>query len=168
LNWIDAVIIAIFVWFTYAAFTAGLIREVITILGAVFAVVLAGLFYIDLAENLEVVIDSEETRRIIAFAVLFGAVMLASYLLAMFLKTAASVLLLGLADSIGGALLGFLKAFVVVEIGLIFLITFPSLGVEDTVAESLLAPIFLDILPVLKVILPGQFETAINNFNEVG
>ena len=161
MNWVDALIILTFVWFTYAAFTAGLIREVITIIGAVFAVALAGLFYVDLAENLDVVIDNEQTRRIIAFAVLFGATILASYLLAMFLKTAASVLLLGLADAIGGAIFGFLKAFIVVEIGLIFAVTFPSLNFRDDVTGSELAPIFLDVLPVLKSILPGEFKTAV-------
>jgi membrane protein required for colicin V production len=165
LNWIDAVILVIFAWFTYSAFTAGLIREVITIIGAVFAVALAGLFYTDFAQNLDVVIDSEQTRRLIAFAILFSAVMLATYLLAMFLKQAASVLLLGLADAIGGAMFGFLKAFVVVEIGLIFAITFPSLGLEDSVRGSLLAPIFVEFLPVLKYILPAEFDTAIDVFN---
>jgi membrane protein required for colicin V production len=164
LNWIDALIFVTFAWFMYAAFNAGLIREVITIIGAIFAVALAGLFYVDLAENLEVIIEDEETRRIIAFAVLFGAVMLASYLLAMFLKTAASVLFLGLADSLGGAAFGFLKAFILVEIALIFFITFPSLNLVDDVEDSGLAPIFLDFLPVLKSILPGEFKTAIDTF----
>jgi uncharacterized membrane protein required for colicin V production len=74
------------------------------------------------------------------------------------------LLLLGLADSVGGAVIGFIKGFIFVEIALILMITFASLGLEDTVEDSALAPFFLDILPVLKLILPGEFKDAINAF----
>ena len=130
MNWVDALIVVSLLWFTYAAFHAGLIREVITILGAIAAVALAGLFYEDLAVDVKVGVDDEETARMIAFAVIFGAVVLASQLTALFLKQAASLLLLGLADSIGGAVIGFIKGFIFVEIALIAGITFTSLGVQ--------------------------------------
>ena len=151
-------------WFTYAAFHAGMIREVITIIGAIFAVALAGLFYQELAEDVRVAVDDEETARIIAFAMIFGATVLASQLTALFLKQAASLLLLGLFDSLGGALIGFLKGFVFVEIALIIGITFESLGFRGAIESSALAPLFLDILPFLKWILPGQFKDAIDGF----
>jgi membrane protein required for colicin V production len=130
LNWIDFVIIGTLAWFTYAAFHAGMIREVITIAGAVFAVALAGLFYTELAEDIEVAVDDPETAEIIAFAIIFGATVLASQLLALFLKQAASLLLLGLLDSLGGAFIGLAKGAIFVEIGLIVAITFPSLGLN--------------------------------------
>jgi membrane protein required for colicin V production len=164
LNWVDFVIIGVLAWFTYAAFHAGLIREVITIGGAVFAVALAGLFYTELAEDVEVAVDNEETARIIAFGMIFGATVLASQLLALFLKQAASLLLLGLMDSLGGAIIGLAKGFIFVEIGLIAAITFPDLGLEDSVANSAIAPFFLDFLPVLKHILPAEFKNAIAAF----
>lgn len=164
MSWIDIAILATLAWFTYAAFNAGMIREVITIIGAVFAVALAGLFYQELAEDVRVAVDDEETARIIAFGMIFGATVLASQLIALFLKQAASLLLLGLFDSIGGAFIGFLKGFVFVEIGLVLAVTFPSLGLQGTVDDSALAPVFLDILPFLKVILPAQFKDAIDAF----
>jgi len=164
LNWIDVAILATLVWFTYAAFHAGMIREVVTIFGAVFAVALAGLFYQELAEDVKVAIDDEETARVVAFGMIFGATVLASQLMAVFLKQAASLLLLGLLDSLAGAVIGFIKGFVFVEAGLIVAITFHSLGLQRAVDESALAPFFLDILPVLKYILPGEFKDAINSF----
>jgi uncharacterized membrane protein required for colicin V production len=164
LNWVDALIVITLLWFTYAAFHAGLIREVITIIGAIAAVALAGLFYEDLAVDIKVAVDDEETARLVAFAVIFGAVVLASQLTALFLKQAASLLLLGLADSVGGAAMGFLKGFVFVEIALIAGITFASLGVQEAIDDSSFATFFLDVLPVLKTILPGEFKTAIDNF----
>jgi membrane protein required for colicin V production len=164
LSWIDVAILATMLWFTYAAFHAGMIREVITIVGAIFAVALAGLFYQELAEDVHVAVDNQETARIIAFAMIFGATILAAQLTALFLKQAATLLMLGLADSVGGAAIGFLKGFIFVEIGLILMITFDSLGLNGAVEDSALAPFFLDVLPVLKLILPGEFKDAINAF----
>lgn len=164
MNWVDALIIVTLLWFTYAAFHAGLIREVITIIGAIAAVALAGLFYEDLAVDVKVGVDDEETARLIAFAVIFGAVVLASQLTALFLKQAASLLLLGLADSIGGALIGFIKGVIFIEIALILGITFTAIGVQEAIDDSSFATYFLDALPFLKAILPGEFKTAIDNF----
>ncbi|HEY7466224.1 MAG TPA: CvpA family protein [Dehalococcoidia bacterium] len=164
MSWIDVAILATMLWFTYAAFHAGMIREIITIVGAVFAVALAGLFYTELAEDVHVAVDNQETARIIAFAMIFGATILAAQLTALFLKQAASLLMLGLADSVGGAAIGFVKGFVFVEIALILMITFGSLGLNGAVEDSALAPFYLDFLPVLKFILPGEFKDAVNAF----
>ena len=164
MSWIDIVILATMAWFTYAAFHAGMIREVITIFGAIFAVALAGLFYQELAEDVRVAIDDEEATRIIAFAMIFGAVILASQLAALFLKQAASLLLLGLFDSLGGAFIGFLKGFIFVEVALILGVTFESLGFRGAIESSALAPLYLDLLPFLRWILPAQFKDAISSF----
>jgi membrane protein required for colicin V production len=164
LNWVDAVILATLAWFTYAAFNAGLIREVITILGAVFAVALAGLFYSDLAKDIDVAVKNSETSRLIAFAIVFGATILATQLLAIFLKQAASLLLLGLFDSLGGAVIGLIKGFIFVEIALIIGVTFQSLHLNDDINRSTLAPFFLDVLPILTRILPAEFKNAVDAF----
>lgn len=164
MNWVDAVILATLAWFTYAAFNAGLIREVVTIIGVLFAVVLAGLFYTELAKDIDVAVKDEETSRIIAFAVIFGATILASQLLALFLRQAASLLFLGLFDSIGGALIGLTKGLIFVEIALIFAITFQSLHLYDDIDGSTLAPLFLDFVPVLTKILPSEFKNAVDAF----
>lgn len=164
MNWVDIAIIAITAWFVFAAFNAGLIREVVTILGAILAVALAGLFYADFATDIEVVIEDSETARVVSFGVIFGAVVLVSQLLAMFLKQASSILLLGLFDSMGGAIIGFVKAFIFIEFALIAAITFPSLELQETIDESSLAPVFLDFIPFLKLILPTEFKNAIEAY----
>jgi membrane protein required for colicin V production len=164
LNWVDAVILAMLVWFTYAAFNAGLIREIITILGAIFAVALAGLLYTDLAKDIDVAVNNSDTSKIIAFGVIFGAVILASQLTAMFLKHAASILFLGIFDSLGGAFIGLAKGFILCEILLIYAITFPSLHLQAAIDNSTLAPIFLNALPFLKHLLPGEFKAAVDAF----
>lgn len=164
MNWVDAAILAVIIWFTYAAFHAGLIREVITIIGAVLAVALGGLFYEEFAKDVDVAISNPETSRIVAFGIIFGATILASQLLALFLKQAASLLMLGVVDSLGGALIGFLKGLILVEVGLIVAVTFTNLDLRGAVESSALAPVFLDGLPFLKLILPGEFKSAVDAF----
>ena len=167
MNWVDFLILGSLAWFTYAAFHAGMIREVVTMIGAIFAVALAGLFYRDLAQDVQVAVDDVQTAEIIAFAMIFAAVILASQLIASFMKSAASVLMLGLFDSLGGAFLGLFKGIVFVEIALIFAVTFPSLNLIDDVEGSVIAPFFLDLIPFLKHILPDEFKTAIDQFSGV-
>jgi membrane protein required for colicin V production len=163
LSWIDIAILVAIIWFTFAAFHAGMIREVITLFGAGIAVALAGQFYEELAGELNV-LDDEETAEVAAFALIFGAVILASQVVAMFLKQAASLMMLGLFDSVGGAFVGFAKGLVLVEMGLIFAITFTSLGLEKAVEDSALAPVFLEVAPFLKAFLPAEFKDAIDAF----
>lgn len=163
MNWVDIAILVALAWFTYTAFHAGFIREVITIFSAVVAVALAGLLYEKLAEDIQqVAVDNLETSEIIAFAVIFGAIILTGQLLAMFLKQAASLLMLGLFDSMGGAFIGLIKGFIFVEIALIAGVTFEDLGVREAILDSAFADFFLKVLPVLKYILPGEFDTALD------
>jgi uncharacterized membrane protein required for colicin V production len=167
LNWVDAFIFLSILWFTYSAFHAGLIREVVTLLGAFFAVALAGLLYTELAKDVGVAVDDEQTALIVSFAIIFGAVILASQLIAIFLKQTAHLLMLGIFDSMGGAFIGFIKGFIFVEMALIVAVTFESLNLVDDVEGSAFAPFFLDFLPLLKYILPSEFRNSIDEFNEL-
>lgn len=164
MNWLDIVIILIIAFFAVSAYASGLIREVVTLLSAVVGVVVAGLFYDDLAEDVLVFIDDEDAARVVAFLVLLGAVYLAGQLTAIMLKQLAAILLLGWADRIGGALFGLLKGLVVVEALLILLVTFPQLGLEKDIDGSAIASAFLDAVPVLLFILPDEFERAVDAF----
>ena len=45
MNWLDGVILVVILWFTIAAFQAGFIREIVTVVAVILGVVLAGLLY---------------------------------------------------------------------------------------------------------------------------
>ena len=140
MNWVDAFIVVTILWFTYSAFNAGMIREVVTIIGAIFAVALAGLLYTELAKDVE------------------------AQLVAIFLKQTAQLLMLGIFDSMGGALIGLIKGVIIIEVALIVAITFQSLNLMDDVEASAFAPFFLDFLPFLKYILPDEFKASVDDF----
>ncbi len=160
MNWLDGVILVIVVWFTFTAFTAGFIREAVIIATAILGVVLAGLFYKDLAEDVLVVIDSEKAARSVAFLGIFAATFLAGQLIAMLMKEAVSLLQLGVLDSLVGDFFGLFKGLLVVELLLIFFATYPSLGLEDAMDGSAFTPLFVDKAPILLRVLPTEFDAA--------
>lgn len=164
MNWIDAAILGLVVWFTFSAFHAGFIRETVTILGAVLGVVLAGLFYQELAEDVLLFIDNTTLARIIAFGMIFGALALAGQLLALVLKPTVHLFQLGMFDQLAGAAFGFLKAFVFIDIFLILFVTYPKWGVEQDIDDSLFGSLIVENTPVLVRILPDEFETAVDKY----
>ena len=164
MNWLDIAIVLVIGTFTISAFSSGLIREVVTLVSAVVGVVFAGLFYDDLKSDVLVFIHDDETALFISFLALFGSVYLAGQLIAIMLKQTASLLLLGWADKIGGAAFGFLKGLVVVELLLILFVTYPEIGLKGAIDGSVLASVFLDAIPLLLVLLPDEFQQAVDAF----
>jgi membrane protein required for colicin V production len=163
MNWLDIAIVLIVAFFAVTAFSAGLIRELVTLVSAVVGVAVAGLFHDDLARDVLVFIDDKDTANIVGFLVLLGAIYLAGQLIAIMLKQVAAILLLGWADRLGGALFGLLKGLVMVEVLLIAFVTF-DVGLRDAIQGSGLASVFLDAASVLLIILPDEFERAVDAF----
>jgi len=164
MNWLDIVIVLVIAFFAISAFRAGLIREVVTFVSVVAGVVIAGIFYDDLARDVLTFIDDRRTALIVGFLVLLGAVFLAGQLVAVMLKQAAALLFLGWADHSGGALFGLIKGLIVVEVLLILLVTYPRLGLKDDIDGSALASVFLEAAPLLLLVLPNEFEQAVDAF----
>jgi membrane protein required for colicin V production len=162
MNWVDGVIIVVLVWFTFSAFSAGIIREIVTMTGVALGIVLAGLFYKDLASDIKLAVDNQNAANLAAFLTIFGACFLAGQLAGMLLKQTASLLMLGTFDHLLGAAFGLVKGLALAEVLLIVLVTFPAFGLKDTIRDSLFGPMFLNGIPVLLRILPVEFKNAVN------
>jgi membrane protein required for colicin V production len=161
MNYIDVAIVVLVVWFTFSAFNAGIIREVVTITGVALGIVLAGLFYQDLANDVKLAVDRDNAANIIAFLIIFGACFLAGQLAGMLLKHTASLLMLGTFDHLLGAVFGFFKGMAIVEVGLILFVTFPAFGLKNPIHDSMFGPMFLNGIPVLLHVLPVEFRNAV-------
>jgi len=164
MNWLDFAIIFVLIGFVAAAYAAGLIREAVTLVAAILGIIIAGLLYDDLAADILVFMDDEDAAQAISFLILVGAVYLFGQIIALMLSRTASLLMLGWADHAGGAVFGFLKGLLVVQALLIVLAAYPSLGMEDAVAGSQLAPYFVDDVDVLLWVLPDNFDSRIERF----
>lgn len=164
MNWLDAAILALAAWFTFAAFQAGFIRESVTVVAAVLGVILAGMFYVDLADDVLLFIDNEYVARIVAFGVLFAATALAGQMLALVLKPAVDFFQLGVFDQLAGAAFGFAKAIVFVEVFLIVFITYPKWDLDKAIDESFIGSLLIKNTPVLVKVLPDEFEVSVDGF----
>ena len=161
-HWVDFVIIGLIAWTTFVAFARGLIQELVTVVGVIGAALLAGRFYDDLSADLSFVMDAGATRDLVAFAAIFGGIVVVGQVLSMLLKGAAGVLMLGPFDHLGGAVFGFVKGLLLVEVVLIAITTFPiSESATASVRGSALAPFFLDAVPVALELLPDEFAVAV-------
>lgn len=160
MNWLDGVILALLAWFIFAAFTAGLIREVVTIVSALLGIVVAGLFYEPLADDIGTFIDSERAARIAAFLAIFGSIVLAGQVAAWLLRETAGLLMLGTFDHLGGAVFGLVKGILIIQVLLILFATYPSLDLDDAISDSALSPLFTERAPILLQILPAEFDAA--------
>jgi membrane protein required for colicin V production len=165
MNWLDAAILALIAWFTFAAFQAGFIRESVTVVGALLGVILAGIFYVDLAEDVLLFIDNETVARIVAFGVLFAATALAGQMVALVLKPGVEFFQLGIFDQLAGAAFGFTKAMIFVEVFVIVFITYPRWDIDKAVDDSFIASLLLKNTPYVVNVMPSEFELSVDAFN---
>jgi membrane protein required for colicin V production len=164
MNWIDILIVVTIAGIVLGAYAAGLLREVVTLVAAILGIVIAGALYDDLAADVLVFMDNEETAQAISFIILVGAVYLFGQIVAILLSKTASLLMLGWADRIGGAAFGFIKGIIVVQALLIIFAAYPSLELSDAIAGSELAPYFLEDVDFLLWVLPDNFDNRIDQF----
>ena len=158
MNWLDIVVIVMIAGFTLAAFSAGLIRELVTLVAAVVGILVADALYSKLAKDVLVFIDDEEAAEAIAYLMLFFAVYLLGQIGAYVLKTGASLLMLGPFDRLGGAGFGFIKGVIVVQVLLVVFAAYPSLDLDSAVADSHVAKPLVDDYGVVRHIVPSNIS----------
>ena len=136
----------------------GLARAVLPLAGVIAATLAAGLVYGRLADSLATIVTNADDALVVAFLSVFAAVYLGSQLLAMLAGPIVALLLLGPWTRTAGMLVGLLTGCLLVDTLLIFEATYPSLGLEDAVRDSALAPVFSDALPLMRFLLPNEFD----------
>jgi membrane protein required for colicin V production len=164
MNWLDLVILLTLAWFTIAGATAGLPRELTTLVAMLLGTVLAGLFYERLGEEFAVLLDSARAGGAAGFFAIFFAVFGAGQILTVLFKSAALTLTFGPLHQSGGLVVGLLKGVILVEIVLIVFSRFHFDTTVDAIDGSLLAPFFLEGVPFVLRLLPGEFRRAVDAF----
>ena len=94
MNWLDIVIAILLIISLIGGFANGLIKSLFSLVGLIVGVVLAGHFYIALAESLSF-ISNDNAARIVAFIIIFLVVMILFAILGMVINKLVSALLLG-------------------------------------------------------------------------
>jgi uncharacterized membrane protein required for colicin V production len=154
MSWLDIVIIITLVFGVIGGLISGLIRSLLSFAGLVLGIFLAGRGYPTVAGWLTF-IHSQSAANIVAFILIFLAVVLAFGILGLIMRQIISAISLGWLDKLLGGVLGFLIGFVVWGALLsIWIHYFPS----NIVKESALAQYIVAGFPLILALLPGSLQ----------
>ncbi len=155
MSWLDVIIVIVIAVFAFLGLRMGIIKAVLSLAGLIVGVVLAGRYYAPFSEQLTFS-SSANIAKIVAFAVILIGVMVIARVVAGLLKRVVSVLMLGWVDRVGGAIFGLVLGATLC--GALLAIWIKYLGMADTIAESALAFLLLDRLPMVLALLPDEFD----------
>ena len=164
MNWIDAAIVITFLFFIITGFNNGFVREIIALSAAILGVVLAGMFYDDVADKLLGSIDNETAKAALGYMIIFVGVTVIGQLLAFLVQPAMMLVQLGIADQLLGAFFGAVKAFVIIEALLILMVTYPRYDMDQRINDSEFGSRMLEFADPILRILPDEFEARVNQF----
>jgi membrane protein required for colicin V production len=156
LNWLDVVIIITMVISFIGGFFTGLVRGLLSLVGMLAGIVLAGRFYPAVAGWL-IFIHGDNAANIVAFAMILMAVLIVFGIVATIIHKALSVISLGCLDHFGGAFIGIIvNALTWAALLALWAKFFGSAAV----ANSLMAGFLLDKFPVVLSLLPSDFQSV--------
>lgn len=160
MNWLDIVIIVALAATTFFGLKTGIIKAGLSLAGIIVGVILAGHFYIPLAEELSF-IPLAGLAQVIAFIIILAVVAVTAAVLALLLKWVASIAMLGWIDRLGGAIFGLLLGTLFCSALLAAWVKF--LGAGEAILDSSAASIMLARLPMVLALLPSEFD-AVRSF----
>ena len=161
MNWLNIVIIVALAISTFLGLRTGIIKAVLSLAGLIVGVILAGHLYVPLSEQLPF-IPQADVAKVVAFAIILIGVMVIAVVLARLLKWAASVMMLGWVNHLGGAVFGLALGAIFCSALLAIWVKWLDIG-SATITESIVAAILLDKFPMILALLPDEFD-AIRSF----
>ena len=116
MNWLDGAFLVVIAASAYLGLRTGLISAAFTVVGVWVGIALAGRFSDDLGEWLTTSISNDTLVTVIAYAFIVAAAVLAARVAGAALRKAVGLLTMGLADPLGGAVLGTLAGVILVGV----------------------------------------------------
>ncbi len=160
MSWLDIAIIVAIAISTLIGLRIGLIKIVFSLAGLIAGIILAGRYYLPLAEQLSF-IPQPGVAKIVAFAIILVGVMLIASVVASLLRWITSVTMLGWVNHLGGAVFGLVLG--AIFCGALLVIWVKFLGAAAAISDSNLAPILVARLPMVLALLPDEFD-AVRSF----
>jgi membrane protein required for colicin V production len=161
LNSFDIALLAMIVIFTVFGLYWGLIRQVLSLVGIVVGIVLAGRYGELVAGWLTSFVASEQVASALGFIAVMIFISSLASLAASFLRIFAGLLFLGWLDHLLGALLGFVQAVIAGSAITIAMVVFPDPAWQNMLTGSRFATIFIQTGSLLTQLLPPSFQSAV-------
>ncbi len=161
MHWLDIILLIALVIPTFIGLRQGLIKAVLSLVGLVVGVILAGNFYEQFASVFGF-IDNPNIANVVAYVIILVVVLVIAAVAAKLLKTFIKVVMLGWVNTAGGAIFGLL-------LGMIFLgaimATWEKFFGPDMLAKSFIAEFLLDKFPIVLGLLPKEFDVVRDFFD---
>ncbi len=161
MNWLDVLIIITLVVGVIGGLATGFIRGILSLVGLIAGIALAGRLYDDLAVRLTF-IHNEAAAGMLAFALILFIVILITAIVAQILKAVVANIMLGWLDHLLGAIIGLLIGAIAWGALLALWARFFGGGALES---SFLAPILASRFPLVLALLPPEFDTVRGFFN---
>ena len=157
MSWLDIVILIIMAVNALIGLKAGIIKAVLSMVGMIVGVILAGRYYMLFSERLSF-IPQESLAKIIAFVIILIGVIVIASIIAWFLTRAASAIMLGWVNHLGGAVFGLVLGAIICSVLLIIWVRF--LGIEAVISDSRIAAVLLHYFSLIYGLLPDEFNAV--------
>lgn len=164
LNVLDLVIVAVAVGIGFWGWQMGILRASVALAAIVVGVVVAGLYHERVFVDLAIAEAPSGGMKAASFFLILTLVAVGGYILGTFLRGVASVLLLGWADRAAGGLFGALFGLLLVQATFAMLVYAELSHVDGVVGQSAIGIAMLDNAPVVRALLPSEFDLAIQGF----
>ena len=156
MNWLDIIVLISLLISVVGGLFTGFIHGVISLLGLIVAIVLAGRLYPVFAPAFTF-IHTQGWANIASFAAIFLVVMVVTGLIAVVLHYLITSIKLGWLDHLLGSLVGLLTG--VLLWGLLLALWAKFFG-GGALQQSLIAPVLVDKFPLILALLPPEFDSV--------
>lgn len=155
MNWLDIVIAVVLIVSIFMGLKAGIIKAVLSFVGLIVGIFLAGRFYLSFANVFSFLPDA--AARVVAYVLIIIIVMIIIALIAWLLDKFISAIMLGWLNRLGGAIFGLLLGGLFV--GAILAIWVKYAGGGDIVDGSALGRFLVNSFPLVLALLPDEFNS---------
>ncbi|MEA1986942.1 MAG: CvpA family protein [Candidatus Marinimicrobia bacterium] len=162
--WMDVVALIIIIWFVYKDYSSGLILSLFRFVGLILGIILSAKYGYYLVEFLINKFSfPEQVGQIVGYVIIFIVVLIVVQLIGNLLKSTLNVILLGWLDKIAGAILGFVKASILISLIFWGLMILPINRLTDTIKYSSKSfSIFENVAPTTYNIIIKPFMNGVD------
>lgn len=168
MNWLDIVIIAVWVITALWGFRVGLLQMLLSLVLLIGGLALSSRIAEPVGDLFSPITDSEQVQTIAAFITIFILLFIISAVAGFVLRSMLRFLpFFGLADRLAGLAIGVLIGFVLLSGVLTAIQRYPVTGIEDDIERSPLATMLADNFDVVMrgaKLIPGDWD---NKFRQL-
>ena len=164
LNVLDLVIIGLTVGIGFWGWKLGILRTAVALLAVVIGVFLSVLYHERVFIDLAISESPSGPMRAASFFAIMALVSVGGYIAGALLRGMASLLLLGWADRAAGGLFGAIFGLLLIQAAFAIVVLAGLDDADGAVGHSVIGWAMLENVPVVRALLPAEFDTAIQGF----